>query len=96
MLACTLGLQCDVSLDGHGLETTNKIVAISSGECGDASPTVDTQTWGEENPLEEGGVAEDKASAAFTLGLPVLGTPGDHYKLCRYLPPPVDIWVREC
>ena len=37
-LECTLGLPCVLHINGYGLAPTNKIVAISSGMCGHASP----------------------------------------------------------
>jgi hypothetical protein len=39
-LACTLGLSCGITVSGHHLTSTNDVVVISAGSCGDASPTV--------------------------------------------------------
>ena len=44
-LNCTLGISCAMPVTGYRLAASNKIVAISSGACGDAAAVVVTDTW---------------------------------------------------
>jgi hypothetical protein len=84
LLMCTLGLPCDVTVNGYGLDsTTNKIVAITDGNCGDANPTVNTEFA--ERPQWSAASASPSLSTestSYTFGTPVAGYPYANYKLC--------------
>jgi hypothetical protein len=75
---CTLGVDCQIQLEGHGLESTNAVVILSEGSCGNSSATVDwvaTQTWT---------AVQANASDFFSydMGKPIYGQAGGGYKLC--------------
>jgi hypothetical protein len=87
-MECTLGLPCRLSLSGYRLNTTNKLVAISQGRCGDATATFANETWGIVNATN---VSEDGvASSSYDFGIPLVGLAGSFYRLCWGFDP-VDI-----
>ena len=43
-VACTFGLSCVLQLVGFQLESTNKMIVLSAGECGDNAPTLSSVT----------------------------------------------------
>ena len=55
LLSCTLGELCAADIAGFGMETTNKVVVISEGACGDASMVVATDTYTDRFGRMEGG-----------------------------------------
>ena len=61
------------------MEPTNAIVAISSGDCGDADAVVANETWGKEyaNRTHVNG-----SNASYALGTPRVGVAGAFYRLC--------------
>ena len=70
-MACTLGLECSVSLSGYRLNATNKLVALSSGECGDANATYANETWGIVNATNVSGNA---TQTSFGFGTPTVAS----------------------
>ena len=42
-----------VTVEGYELAASNRIVAISSGACGDADAEVATETWTEASPTQD-------------------------------------------
>ena len=80
--ACTLGEPCQFQVTGHDLHTTNRIIVITSGNCGDSEPVVASQTWGSAFGHAMSETIDGIASATYSLGTPVVGVPGDTYKLC--------------
>jgi hypothetical protein len=75
---CTLGVNCEIVLEGHGLESTNAVVVLSEGTCGDTNAVVDwvaTQTWTAVR-------ADTDDFFTYDLGKPVFGLAGGGYKLC--------------
>ena len=50
ILSCILGLPCAATVSGYGLSSTNGIVAIAGGQCGDANAVLTLETWGYEAP----------------------------------------------
>jgi hypothetical protein len=107
-LSCTMGRSCDIAVDGYGLQDTNRIVVISSGQCGDPNAVVATDTWNIASPQRRllsatpptsrrlqqvetpggqqestpGILSDGSADSTYTFGTPVVGLPGDNYKLC--------------
>jgi hypothetical protein len=75
---CTMGLACEVPLSGQGLNATNAIIAITSGNCGDDAPTIADATW---TPTSRTADVSGQ-TFSFSLGTPTVGLPGDHFKLC--------------
>ena len=78
-LSCTLGLRCSINLTGYRMEPTNAIVAISSGDCGDADAVVANETWGIEYANRTHG---NGSNASYALGTPLVGVAGAFYRLC--------------
>jgi hypothetical protein len=96
--ACTIGELCEVTIVGLGLDVSNELRIIESGEC--ATGTGIAATWGLENihhranPVESEAVAflnptdrttvnADANESVFTLGTPQNpAVSGYHYKLC--------------
>ena len=65
--------------DRYRLTPTNKIVAISSGRCGDANATVANETWDIESAYR---TDVNGSNASYDFGLPVLGVAGSYFRLC--------------
>ena len=74
-----MGLDCNVSVQGYRMLMTNGIVAISSGQCGDADAVVANQTWGIQKPND---TRDSGANASYDLGVPRVGLAGSFYRLC--------------
>jgi hypothetical protein len=71
-------VDCTIQLAGHGLESTNAVVILSNGSCGNANATVDwvaTQTWTAVR-------ANQSDFFEYIMGRPVFGLAGGFYKLC--------------
>jgi hypothetical protein len=80
--ACTLGEPCHFVVTGHDLHTTNRIIVLSTGNCGDSAPAVASTTWGSTFGHAMIETTDGIASATYDLGTPVVGVPGDTFKLC--------------
>ena len=70
-------------MTGYRLETTSGIVAVSEGLCGSADALLSNETWDIINPVE-GSTSDDGElwTQTFDVGVPLVGTPGDFYRLC--------------
>ena len=79
LLLCTMGLACAVQLTGHDLVDSNSIVVISEGDCGDADAVLAPETW---DGYAYATAAEDGLSEEYSLGVPLVGLPGNTYKVC--------------
>jgi hypothetical protein len=77
LLECTLGIKCSVALEGYRLGTTNRIVVITNGTCGQENATIDSATWVGVNATDV-----SNTSANYTFGTPTVGLAGSHYRLC--------------
>jgi hypothetical protein len=88
LLDCTLGLPCEVTVTGYRLEPTSGIVAVSEGLCGSEDALVSNSTWDITNPVEgstTSAVGDDGVEVwtqTFDVGVPLVGTPGEFYRLC--------------
>lgn len=77
-VACTFGLSCVLQLVGFQLESTNKMIVLSAGECGDNAPTLSSVT-GMLNAIT---VTSQSPYDSYDLGTPLAGQPRTDYKLC--------------
>ncbi|CAK9061613.1 unnamed protein product [Durusdinium trenchii] len=77
-VACTLGLSCIVELIGLQMESTNKMIVLSAGECGDNGPTLSSVT----GMLNSITVTGQSPYNSYDLNTPLAGQPSTDYKLC--------------
>ena len=77
-LACTLGYECAVELEGYRLAVANRLTVVE-GTCGDAATVLANESWPIVNPTS---VANDTLSANFTFGTVSSGAAGSVYSLC--------------
>ena len=89
-IVCTLGLQCNFTLNGSSLAATNKVLVLDYGECGDENVTL-TNWTGTLNPQQESGNPTSSSpahalrpnfSGFYDFGKPIVGVPGIFYRLC--------------
>lgn len=85
---CTMGVDCQIFLEGHGLESTNAVVILSEGSCGSTDAVVDwvaTQTWTAVRTCTDCADSDGNAYPVgpwYDLGRPTFGLAGGGYKLC--------------
>lgn len=77
-VACTFGLSCVVSIIGLDLASTNKIIVLSAGNCGDNAPTLASIT----GMLSTIGVETQSPYVSYDLNTPLSGQPRSDYTLC--------------
>ena len=75
-LICTLGITCNVQLSGYGMVSSNAIIALEAGECGQAGVTA----------VLSGRLGSDRVGdgteVVYDLGAPEFYQPGPFYRLC--------------
>ena len=76
--ACTFGVSCVIELIGLNLESTNKVVVLSAGSCGDNGPTLASIT----GMLSVISVDAQSPYATYDLNVPLSGQPRTDYTLC--------------
>ena len=77
-VACTFGLSCVLQLIGLQLQTTNKMIVLSAGSCGDNGPTLSSVT----GMLNAISVTDQSPYDSYDLGTPLAGQPRTDYQLC--------------
>merc|ERR1719201_2184650 len=80
-LDCTLGLVCSAVLSGYRGRSTNSLVIISNGTCGDADAKVANETWGPANATTLTYNGND-SNSTFDFGMPLVGLAGPSYRAC--------------
>jgi hypothetical protein len=76
---CTMGIQCEIVVDGFGLVDTSSIVALSAGDCGAEDAEVAADQWQDAVVAAR---ADDGSQSTYDLGRVVRGLPGPIYKIC--------------
>lgn len=76
--ACTLGLSCVLQLSGLQLASSNMMIVLATGECGDNGPTLSSVT-GMLNSMQ---VTNQAPYDSYDLNIPTAGQPRTDYKLC--------------
>ena len=75
-LACTLGENCTVEIDGFAIASSSRAVFLSNGSCGDDDAVVANE------PFEIANASGSGDNASFDFGMPLMGEPGNFYKVC--------------
>eukprot|EP00929_Paragymnodinium_shiwhaense_P082593 TRINITY_DN4359_c0_g1_i1.p1 TRINITY_DN4359_c0_g1~~TRINITY_DN4359_c0_g1_i1.p1 ORF type:complete len:1519 (-),score=257.83 TRINITY_DN4359_c0_g1_i1:120-4676(-) len=83
-ISCTKGENCIIILTGFGLETSNWIfVGGSAADCGNETPTLaDFSPMSVNMQVPADGVAQNKLSSEYRMGIPVFGTASETWMLC--------------
>ena len=76
--ACTFGVSCVIALIGLDLTSTNKVVVLSAGNCGDNGPTLASIT----GMLSTISVQPQSPYDTYDLNTPLSGQPRTDYTLC--------------
>lgn len=77
-MSCTFGLPCELQLVGHGLASTNRLIVLSNGQCGDNAPTSAVVT----GMLASISVDASSSGERYDLNTPLAGQPRADYKVC--------------
>ena len=99
LVACTLGLPCQVVITGVDLASTNELALVKGGsddplgyqesDCGDFGYADLAQFTGSPTPTL---VKQDGNYKTYELGTPLLGVPAGNYKLCFAYEPLKDVY----
>ncbi|CAJ1390877.1 unnamed protein product [Effrenium voratum] len=77
-VSCTFGLSCVLELIGLELQSSNKMIVLSAGSCGDNGPTLASVT----GMLNAINVDAQMPYNTYDLGTPSAGQPRTDYLLC--------------